>query len=190
MSRTFVFGYGSLVNALTHSHAPLYPAQLDGWRRIWGMRFPDRGLTSLSITEEAGALTEGVIAEVAPEAWSTLDTREAGYQRLALPPGQITHDGPPDAQIITYAAPQSDPANSDYPILASYLDVVMQGFFALGGQPAQERFVATTAGWGDSLADDRAAPLYPRPTPMTDEERRSIDALLPSGLKRVPAPKR
>ena len=75
--------------------------------------------------------------------------------------------------------------DDDHPILASYLDVVLQGFRHLGGEAAQRRFVDSTTGWSETLADDRARPGYPRATAITAAEQAAIDGLLPN-LRRVP----
>ncbi|MEM9427313.1 MAG: gamma-glutamylcyclotransferase, partial [Pseudomonadota bacterium] len=57
-----------------------------------------------------------------------------------------------------------------HPILLSYIDVVVQGYFRIGGEVAVEAFFHTTDGWDAPVLDDRAAPRYPRHQSLSSEE--------------------
>ena len=162
MSDPFFFGYGSLVNRLTHVYSDAHRATLRGWRREW--RYCDAYThTFLSVVRDAGCQIDGLIARVPGADWAALDTREEGYTRHAIPAPDLDHSAPHGAAAQIYAVPlaASHLASGESPILLSYLDVVTAGFWREYGVDGVARFYATTTGWTDIL-DDRAQPRYPR----------------------------
>lgn len=167
------FGYGSPVNRATHDYAPVEPARLSGWRRVW-RHTTLRDWPYLSV-EPAAAEIDGLVAAVPHDDWALLDRREAAYRRHALAHDRLTK-APAWAQRIEIYAVDEDHAlpAGDRPILLSYLDTVVQGFLREFGPAGVARFFATTAGWAPIL-DDRAAPHYPRHQPTTAAERRLVD---------------
>lgn len=184
MTRHF-FGYGSLVNRLTHDYAPAHPARVGGWRRIWRAT-GRRRLAFLSVEPDPATEIEGLIAEVPGADWAALDLREAGYDRRPLAVASLA--APVSEDVAIYVIP-SDPvprALADHPILLSYLDVVVQGFLAEFGSAGVARFFATTGGWEAPILDDRAAPLYPRAQRLTVEAVALVDSALDRfGSRRV-----
>ena len=177
MTNAYFFGYGSLVNRLTHGFAPAHTARLRGWRRAW-RAVPERDLCYLTAVPSPGDEILGLIAPVPDDGWATLDLREAAYERLDGTEA-ILHDS--DAvQIAVYAiAPgRVTPPGPDNPILLSYLDVVIQGYLSEFGPDGAEHFLDTTDGWGAPILNDRAAPRYPRAQLLTEEERATVDAAL------------
>ncbi|MGR3541529.1 MAG: gamma-glutamylcyclotransferase family protein [Hasllibacter sp.] len=161
-----VFGYGSLVNGLTHRHGGLAPAVAEGWRRGW-CATAARGVAFLSVRPEPGATCTGATIDWPRADLPALDAREAAYAR---------HEAEAGGPSILYAVPEVDrlPPGHDRPILLSYLDAVIQGFARLHGPSEAARFFETTQGWGP-VRDDRAAPLYPRATVLTEVERGIVD---------------
>ncbi|EKE43908.1 hypothetical protein OCGS_1889 [Oceaniovalibus guishaninsula JLT2003] len=175
MTDPHFFGYGSLVNLTTHDYAPARPAILHGWRRVW--RTTDRRRAAfLTAVPAPGHAVEGMIAPVPGADWQALDTREAGYDRLPAP--RVDHGLRADTTIAVYAIPAHHalpgPAR---PVLLSYLDVVVQGYARQFGAEGVARFFATTDGWG-AVADDRAAPLYPRARRLDPAETALVDTHL------------
>ena len=172
-AHTHVFGYGSLVNRLTHPHAAA-PARVKGWRRTW-RGTARRQLAFLSAEPDPAAEIEGLVAAVAPGAWPALDAREAGYARISLAPEQVGADG-----VAIYAIPAEPVARdlAEHPILLSYLDVVVQGFLAEFGPGGAARFFETTSVWQAPVLDDRARPIYPRAQRLTAEARETVDGAL------------
>ena len=169
----YVFGYGSLVNAATHSYRDVRPARLWDWRRLW-CQTPVRDLAFLSAEPAAGFSVDGVIAQVPEADWAALDEREAAYDRhdvTDLLEGAV----PQGASVVAYSVPRLRPVAPDSPALLSYVDVIVQGFYRLGGAEAVAQFFATTAHWEGGLLDDRTQPLYPRSQPLTAEERALAD---------------
>lgn len=175
MTDAFFFGYGSLVNRLTHGFDPAHCATLRGWRRAWRAT-AERKVAYLTAIPDAGCTIKGLIAPVPGESWAALDVREAAYDRHAVE-GTVDHDGASADQIAVYAiAPERRMIpTTDHPVLLSYLDVVIQGYLAEFGADGAAHFFATTIGWDAPILDDRAAPLYPRAQRLTDAERAVVD---------------
>ncbi len=152
----WVFGYGSLVNTLTHDQRPAIPAHLSGWRREW-LGTPLRPAAFLSVRRAPGARIAGMAAAVPGGDWAALDRREAAYTRHP-----VTVDPDPGGPVQVYAVTEAQDAAAPHPILMSYLDVVVEGFDRLGQAAAVAAFFATTDGWDRPVLNDRAAPRYPR----------------------------
>lgn len=175
MADPYFFGYGSLVNAATHDFSDPHPARLKGWRRAW--RHTDlREVAFLTAIPDPTTEIEGMIAHVPGGDWEKLDEREWAYDRVSAT-DQITHFVRHEIEIAVYAVPEHrhrDPSRA-YPILMSYLDVVVQGYLREFGQDGADRFFATTDGWEAPILDDRAAPRYPRHQQLRPEETAFVD---------------
>jgi len=173
------FGYGSLVNAATHSYPDLFPAQITGWRRRWSHRVAreDFGVSSLTVIPSPGSTIAGAIATVPGGDWAALDVREQGYGRGILAADQIT---PSSENISMYKSlPENDHLGTEhFPILQSYLDCVLQGFLHLHGPDGPAAFIASTDGWSTPILQDRNAPIYPRAITLSAEETTLFDRLL------------
>lgn len=178
IGNSYFFGYGSLVNRASHNFAGAVPAQLTGWRRIW--RHTDlRPVAYLTVVPDAHAEIDGLIAPVPDADWPALDAREAAYIR-APAAHQVRHPLPHSPEIAVYTIPEGMHAapSRAHPILLSYLDVVVQGYFREFGAAGVQRFFDTTHGWDAPLLDDRSSPHYPRHQSLTDEERELTDGHL------------
>jgi hypothetical protein len=169
------FGYGSLVNRLTHDNAVLGRATVRGWRRLWCCG-PGRANAFLTVIPDPATAIEGLVAQVPDGDWQALDAREHAYARTRTP----TRGLPRLATAAIYAIPPASraPERADTPILLSYLDVVVQGYLREFGAPGAERFAATTDGWHLPVLNDRAAPRYPRAQQLEAEERAAVAHLL------------
>jgi hypothetical protein len=178
MSDPFFFGYGSLVNRRTHGYGEAYHARVAGWRRVW-RHTALRDIAFLSVEPAAGVELEGLIAAVPGGDWRALDERESGYDRQRLVEG-LAHSATRPVTAEIYAVPDRNgaPPGTLHPILLSYLDVVVQGYLREFGEAGAERFFETTRGWEAPVADDRAAPRYPRAQSLSARERGLVDAAL------------
>lgn len=175
MSTPRFFGYGSLVNRATHTYPDARAARLVGWRRVW-RHATLRPVAFLSVEPAVGVTIDGLVAEVPNADWAALDAREFAYCREDVT-GQVSHDGPPSpTAVYRVDAAYLGPANNSFPILLSYLDVVVQGFAHVYGRDGVDRFFETTAGWEAPIRDDRAAPVYPRAQALSREESALVDA--------------
>ena len=175
MQDPYFFGYGSLVNAATHSYTTTHPAKLMGWRRVW-RHTSIRELAYLSVTPADGAQIDGLIAKVPNSDWDALDLRETGYFRSSLQGTSLTHSaGQVDVQMYQTHPEREIRPDVRHPILLSYLDVVVQGFLSAFGEEGVDRFFDTTDGWDAHILNDRSNPLYPRSQTLTPSEIALVD---------------
>lgn len=200
------FGYGSLVNRATReSSEKVVPATLHGWERQWAhhahslaeKKSPDRlGVCPLTISERSGSVIDGVLAEISIADLPLLDKRERGYERLSLSASRFSFEpassGPdaaqictdkdiaPDSTIYVYRSLESQAgwANEQYPLIQSYIDVVLSGYRSLFGEQGVKRFLMSTSGWNGPLVNDRDNPIYPRAVVLGKDELAWIDAVM------------
>lgn len=195
----FLFGYGTLISepsrtATSRRRVPAVPARLStGFGHVRG--FVARGHGSVGFTAlglrppregEAPSSINGVVFPVMDaEEMAAFDRREGGYDRVELDPSLIEPAGwpglPRTGRIWAYRpkprrglAQGQDVPDADYPLLQSYIDVVMQGALAEGEAFARE-LIETTFDWSPFWLDDR--PIPRRPWALTPDSG-AIDALL------------
>lgn len=177
MSDPFFFGYGSLVNRATHAYDQCFSARVRGWRRVW-RHTALRPVAFLTVEPCAETEIDGLIAAVPGADWTLLDRRERAYDRVAVT--EIHHDVTPPPEVALYTIPEGKHGrpNTAHPVLLSYIDVVLQGYFREFGSEGVQRFVATTHGWDVPVLHDRAHPRYPRHQTLTRAEEALIDEVL------------
>lgn len=174
----YFFGYGSLVNRATHDFPGARKAELVGWRRAW--RHTDlRPVAFLTAIRDPGCTIEGLIAQVPNDDWEALDQREWAYDRIPAR-GSVYHPLSYDPEIAVYAVSndKQNPGCTDYPVLLSYIDVVVQGYLREFGEEGATRFFETTSGWNTPILNDRAAPRYPRHQQLESWQSAFVDAKL------------
>lgn len=183
MADPYFFGYGSLVNTATHDFPDPSPARAQGWRRGW-RHSGGRAYAFLTAVAEPGAMIEGMIARVPGRDWAALDAREWAYDRVRAT-DQVRHALPQPAEIALYVVPETrhETARDCFPVLQSYLDVVVQGYLRVFGPDGVVRFFETTDGWDIPVLQDRGEPRYPRHQALSAQERAVVD----DGMDRVGA---
>lgn len=189
----YYFGYGSLVNRDTRpTNEDAKDAHLRGWRRAWlhrvgNVQRPGVNCTSLTIepveSSTAGdqAGIDGVLVRLDTAELPALDARESGYERLCVSadcfdlPGSIDTD-----QIMVYRSLPDNRhlAETEYPILKSYIDCVMAGYFNRFGDAGLRQMVKSTRGWERAILNDRASPYYPRHVALEPQQHRYFDHIL------------
>lgn len=191
----YYFGYGSLVNRLTRSPSEkFYKATLQGWERQWAHRadipefatgYPERigclGICPLTIARRPGCRIDGVLAELNRDQLPSLDRRERGYDRLALPASDFDIEGEINGSEI-YVYRSSDVrygwADDQYPLAQSYVDVVVSGYRSLFDDDGVARLLASTRGWDLPTLNDRSNPAYGRALQLDTTELALIDEYL------------
>lgn len=187
------FGYGSLVNRDTRPpHEVAEPARLRGWQRVWEHRTVNSsvhgGCTSLSIrpdTDSADGFIEGVIVKLPRAHLAQLDEREAGYERLELPAAQfdLADHQELDSVMVYRSLPENRrPADSEHPVLQSYIDCVLAGYHKRFAENGLNAFIASTHGWEGTIFNDRHAPRYPRSVSVAQDRQTHYDALIQQHL--------
>jgi hypothetical protein len=198
----FIFGYGSLINTASRNStaaAPIaaIPVRVSsefGYIRTWNDRSAS-GFTALGLRRpgpgEKALTINGVLYPVEGSDMSKFDEREAGYVRVEVPLPQIEALGwqqlPASGHIWVYVPmepvekggtglpgvglPQPSAA---FPLLESYIDVVVEGGLEYGKEYARE-LIETTDGWGEYWLNDRE--LARRPW-VHDTKSGAVDGLL------------
>ncbi|SFN66961.1 hypothetical protein SAMN04488056_101640 [Cohaesibacter marisflavi] len=182
------FGYGSLVNDKTRNAESFGVAvRLKGYKRHWSVweASPERkalglhGAVALSVTPCADAYCDGLLVFDRKEHLPQVDLREAHYTRVRIK----TYDMQSElalTDLVDYYIYVGQPALTNasdpkFPILQSYIDAVMQGFFDKFGEAGIKRFVEETEGWHIPVLADRHRPIYPRSVTLQPEEEAMID---------------
>ncbi len=175
MTASYFFGYGSLVNQSTHVFEDHHRARLAGWRRRW-QHTSFSPTAFLSVARAADCAIDGLIAHVPNDDWHALDARETGYDRVPTTEA-VTHPVSSAINIAVYTVPDDSAIAPEtrHPILLSYLDVVVQGYFQNFGATGVTDFFATTDGWDAPILNDRAAPRYPRHRVLSAQETGLVD---------------
>jgi hypothetical protein len=157
---TNFFGYGSLVNLQTHKYLNPYPTEIEGWRREW-VSSSIHNIAFLSVTPCKFTILQGMRASTESIGWQALDLRETGYKR---------HDLTQYDMQMYIGDPAYIDKNIKKPILLSYLDCVIQGFYQHFGREGVAAFFQTTNNWDHPILDDRNSPQYPRSTILSEKE--------------------
>jgi len=193
----FIFGYGSLINTASRNSTagapiPAIPVRISsafGYIRAWNDRALS-GFTSLGMRKphpgESGSTINGVLYAVEGEDMAKFDAREEGYVRVELMRENIEPVSwqrlPEQGHIWVYVPvrpggvpgeglPEADAA---FPILESYIDVVVEGGLEYGVDYARE-LIETTADWSQFWLNDRE--LARRPW-VHDSKSAAVDKLL------------
>jgi len=164
MSKRF-FGYGSLVNRLTHDGEAIRQESVTGWQRLW-RRASGRPRSFLTVERAPGVTIRGLSAEVPNGDWTALDLREGSYVRAEAHPGTAIYHLPPGTSV---------PPSREYPVVLSYVDVVVEGFFNEYGEDGVTHFFETTRGWDAPILNDRAEPTYSRHRDVGHDVRGLVD---------------
>jgi hypothetical protein len=193
----FIFGYGSLIdttsrNATATHPVPAIPVRASagfGYIRAWNDRSPS-GFTALGLRKPASgekAMTiNGALFPVEGNDMAAFDARERGYVRLEIPRADIAAVSwqalPARGRIWVYVpaiagkAPGVGlpPADIRFPILESYIDVVVEGALEYGPEFARE-IIVTTKDWSRYWLNDRE--LARRPW-VFDSRSATVDKML------------
>ena len=195
----FIFGYGSLINtpsrnATAGAPVPAIPVRVSaafGYIRTWNDRSPS-GFTALGLRKagsgEDGMTINGVLYPVEGDDMAKYDAREAGYARVEVPHAAIEavswQSIPQQGHIWAYVPvrPGGTPGvglaepDAAFPMLESYIDIVVEGGLEYGPDFARE-LIETTADWSQYWLDDRE--LARRPW-VHDPKYAAVDRMLAS----------
>lgn len=184
------FGYGSLVNRATlrTEIVAARPARATGWRREWQARpggaadpVDQADISLLTARRDPAMAIDGLLIFDKLENLPRVDLREKDYQRHEIPTGDLSLSGggvPEGCPIYIYEADPPAEGLVDPPILQSYLDAVLQGFYREHGLDGLKEFIALTGRFDTPVLKDRDWPIYPRAVTLTDDESVLYDGLL------------
>jgi len=190
------FGYGSLVNIATLGRdARIVPGQLAGWGRAWrvrGLGHTGHGVCVLTVQPRDGQIIEGVMAVEPAHRLADLQAREHKYDRVdgvgeKFRSAQSGDAGPDDMFLFQVKDEHAAWGDEDHPILQSYLDCVLAGYFEIWGWNGVARFLETTEGWHVPIFPDRESPRYARAQVIEAHLLEGIDdALAAHGVRYLP----
>ncbi|QBR02114.1 gamma-glutamylcyclotransferase family protein [Paraburkholderia pallida] len=193
----FIFGYGSLINTRSRDATagkpvaaiPVRVSAAFGYVRSWNERAPS-GFTALGLRRplkgEAPMTINGVIYPVAGNDMSAFDEREKGYVRVEVPRALIEAVSwqalPAQGTVWVYVPKAEGEApgeglpgpDAKFPLVESYIDVVIEGGLEYGPEFARE-IIETTRDWSPYWLNDRT--LARRPW-IHDKQAEKVDALL------------
>ncbi len=199
----FIFGYGSLINTPSRNSTagkvtaaiPVRISAEFGYIRAWVAR-SSSGFTALGVRKpldgEPAETINGVLYPVDGTDMTPFDQREKGYVRVGVPLDLIEavswQPVPADIQVWIYVPVGSEgkpgeglaPPSAAFPLLESYIDVVIDGALEFGAEYARE-FVETTRDWSEFWLNDRE--LARRPwihDKNYSEEDRLLSAVSPA----------
>jgi cation transport regulator ChaC len=193
----FIFGYGSLINSPSRDATagkpvaaiPVRVSAAFGYVRSWNDRARS-GFTALGLRHpsegEAPMTINGVIYPVVGNDMSAFDEREKGYVRVEVPRALIEavswQQLPAEGTVWVYVPKAEGKAPGEglpvpdarFPIVESYIDVVIEGGLEYGPEFARE-IIETTRDWSPYWLNDRT--LARRPW-VFDKQFAKVDALL------------
>jgi len=193
----FIFGYGSLINSASRNSTagkmiPAIPVRVSaafGYIRAWDDRstsgFTALGLRKPGANEKASTIN-GVLYPVEGGDMAKYDVREQGYRRVEVPRDEIEpvswQQLPATGMIWVYIPIKADGepgvglpvASAEFPLLESYIDVVVEGALDYGESFARE-LLETTSDWSNYWLNDRE--LARRPW-VYNPASSQVDALL------------
>lgn len=175
-----------------------------GYRRVWNFQSPTAKLTALGLEKVTDPsklstingiiyplISDGGVSEI--DQIKSFDEREEGYIRMKVPSEMIqvtSWQCLPDHEFTTWiyvplgkpdpisgvreAGKNLFPPDKYYPILQSYVDVVVVGFLKYGIDYAVE-FLYTTSCWSRFWLNDRQVPRRPW---LFQKKYKEIDTLL------------
>ena len=173
----FIFGYGSLINTPSRNSTagkvtvaiPVRVSAEFGYVRAWVARSTS-GFTALGLRKpkagEAAETINGVLYPVDGTDMAPFDKREKGYVRVEIPMALMVlvswQPAPRDVQVWAYVpvgeggkpGEALPPPSAAFPLLESYIDVVIDGALEFGLDYARE-FVETTRDWSEFWLNDR-----------------------------------
>jgi hypothetical protein len=193
----FIFGYGSLINSSSRAATagrpvaaiPVRVAAAFGYVRSWSDR-ASSGFTALGLRRPSGGeapmTINGVLYPVAGNDMSAFDAREKGYVRVEVPRALMEAVSwqplPAQGTIWVYVPKAQDKAPGEglpvpdarFPLVESYIDVVVEGALEYGPEFARE-VIETTRDWSPYWLNDRT--LARRPW-VFNKQSSEVDALL------------
>jgi len=144
------FGFGSLVNTGTHRYEAFTPASVIGWKRVW-INNDSYEHAFLSVVPDNSSQIQGLMAKVPNDDWIELDAREVGYARrvlietewIAEASSSLSIDQKPD-DVQMYVHVKGEYAQPAKPILWSYIETVLHGYYQWFGEKGVLDFVDST----------------------------------------------
>ena len=167
MNNKILFAYGSLTNSLSRikviKNKTYFYGNLFSYKRIWSINVEQKNFTGLGIIYDKNYYCNGIYIPISEKDIKELDVREIKesgnkYERLLLD-NKFCDQRFKKNKIYTYVSKNVENPSHDFPLIQSYIDVVIQGFMEYNIEYAIE-FCRTTFNWSKYYINDRNAPIY------------------------------
>jgi hypothetical protein len=161
-------------------------------QRAWNIIAPEMKMAGVGAVVHESASCNGVLVEIDESEIPAFDKRELestnfNYERLQIPPQKITGlaaEVSKTLKVWGYIVKKPLNPSQEFPIVQSYVDVILTGCLGFGEEFAAE-FIRSTIGWEHPWYNDRIHPRYVRHLNKLDFQAQ-IDSLLaeyaPSGF--------
>ncbi len=169
--KNYLFGYGSLINkksrSATGKTCNAYPVKLLDFRRGWNLIAPTMKMIGLGIFKNEDSVCNGVLIEIDESEIPAFDKREIegsnfNYERVEIAPHKILGiEQITNGRIWTYIVARRQNPSWNFPIVQSYVDVILMGCLEYGEKFVLE-FILGTTGWEHPWINDRNRPRYVR----------------------------
>jgi hypothetical protein len=191
--RHFLFGYGSLISRESRRASgktgETMPVLVHDMQRAWNVGATDMRMVGVGIVPKKGAGCNGVLIEIDETEIASFDKREIegtsfSYDRLEIPFQKIhglTEIFSQEEKVWAYVVNKPFTPSWEFPIVQSYIDVILSGCLDISDEFAIE-FIRKTTGWEYPWCNDRNHPRYARHLKKVDFQDR-IDDLL---AKQIP----
>jgi len=195
----YIIGYGSLITKesrfKTGQTGKCMPVIISNYCRSWTARITNKGkyYTAVSIHHLPGSVINAVITEIKSSELSSYDKREINYNRIRIPISNIkkykTGKSISNAVVWTYIInpKYSKPASYKYPILQSYIDIILTGCNRISNKFMKD-FINSTVGWENvkdkryTWVNDRTNPYYNFKCNKLCHKTKNIDKLLKQAI--------
>jgi len=187
--KNYLVGYGSLISKESRLNTGVsdkcIPIKVSGFRREWNVIIPEEGATYLGVVRDSENYFNGVLFEVFEDEIAKFDKRETEYyERILIDKKYIKFLNIQidlyETMIWIYISKNPSRPNSEYPVINSYVNTVLNGVLNLG-KDFYDEFIRTTFGL-DFIYDDLDNPRYPYL--VKDEEMLLNKEILDKDIKR------
>lgn len=208
----WLFGYGSLISESSRKKTSTavtgdsFPGIVQGLSRGWftPVQLPKKAqinsnivaVQAVGVTEAVDAACSGIIFGVKASALAEFDKREANYERVKIDWTRVQPFGDSgsaqkeraeslDEDCYCYVQKATSAPSPAFPVIQSYVDVILDGCMETSPQFVRE-FIKTTSAWpkhdDGSYLDDRTAPGYVRYSDDASAKAEVWDSLLEEGI--------
>ena len=195
----YIIGYGSLITKEsrfnTGQTGKCMPVTIKNYCRSWTARINNKGkrYTAVSIHHSPGSIINAVITEIKSSELSKYDRREINYSRVLIPASNIKkyNTDKPLSKAVVWAyiinPKYSKPASYKFPILQSYVDVILTGCNRISNKFMKD-FINSTVGWENvndkryTWVNDRENPYYNFKCNKLCHKTKNIDKLLKQNI--------
>ena len=156
-----IFAYGSLVNKESRKKTSSnfwkeIVANLVWYKRWWYFKTEKSKTTSVWIIKSENNSVNWVLFEVDDRWLELFDKRESWYKRIELDKREINLNNYDiwEKIIWTYVVDNIDLPNENFPIVQSYIDIIIKGYLDISESFVNE-FIETTYWWEYYWVNDR-----------------------------------